>query len=232
MIILREVIASKAAFTAILEVIPRNTPHFLVFSVSLQKRPTERKKIGVGHAVVFEDDPLPDMLKKPRDGATDPETATLIRFRVALFYAAFPIDFGIDQFSRFSDTRNIFGFIRAGPITGNEDTCRPHMAQRIHDLPKRMRSPPGDKQQWCGARHANQLLWAHSELRRKSLPVIRGQQKLFMQLRYGDDAEIASTRRPVESNYFFPAISIKQDLFHFRCLAKVSLRRCNDVFAG
>jgi hypothetical protein len=96
MIILREVIASMAASPAILEVIARNAPHFPVISVSVQKRPTKAKKIGVGHAVVFENDAFLNMLEKPRDGTADPETAPLIDIHISLLDITLPIDLFVD----------------------------------------------------------------------------------------------------------------------------------------
>ena len=78
------------------ELRPVNTPHPRVVAVALQQGGGVRKEVGMGNAVVFQDDALLHLLEEPGDGAAHPQAAALIHIGIETLNLAGPVDLVFD----------------------------------------------------------------------------------------------------------------------------------------
>ena len=80
--VVAEVVARVAAPLTVLEVVAANAPDARVVPVALQQGGAVWEEVGMGNAVVLQDDALLHPLEKPGDGAAHPQPAALVNIRV------------------------------------------------------------------------------------------------------------------------------------------------------
>ncbi len=147
-----EVVTSIATPVAILKIAAADAPNTLIVAITLKKDFTERKEVRMGYTIVFKDDALAFILKKPADGTDGPNAAALVFQTEQVLYMARPIDLFLDDFTGCGD---FFFLVRAGwigAIAGHIEAIRSISAHGVNDLTRCMRAAPGNEQN--GYRHA------------------------------------------------------------------------------
>ena len=91
-VVAAEVVAAIAAPLAILEVVAADAPHTRVVAVALQQGGAVGEEVGMGDAVVLQDDPLLHLLEKPGNSAAHPQATALVHIGIEVLDLAGPID--------------------------------------------------------------------------------------------------------------------------------------------
>ena len=129
---------------SILEVVATDTPNSCVVAVTLKQTFAIREEVRVGDAIIFKDDTLVYMSKKPTNRSANTESATLIFIRIKVINLAGPVNLIFNYLSR---SRNLCRFTRTievGPITGNKHAGGRNRTNRVDYLPKGLRTAPSN----------------------------------------------------------------------------------------
>ena len=141
-----EVVTADAAQLAVLEVVADDAPHPGVLVVALQQGGAVGEEVGMGNAVVLQDDALLHLLEKPGDGAADTEAAALVHIGVKALDLAGPVDLSLNHGAGGSQ---LLGFARAlgvGAVAGHEQARGRHRADGVDHLTQGVGAAPGDEQ--------------------------------------------------------------------------------------
>ncbi len=143
-VVAAEVVAAIAAPLAILEVVAADAPHPRVVAVAFQQVGAVREKVGVGNAVVLEDDALLHLLKKPTDGAAHPQAAALVHIGIEALDVAWPVDLVLDHRAGGGHLLGFAGAGGVGSVAGDKKARGCHRADCVDHLAQGVGATPGD----------------------------------------------------------------------------------------
>ena len=139
-----EVVAAVAAPLAVLEVVAADAPHPRVVAVALQQGGAVGEEVGVGNAVVFQDDALLHLLEKPADRTAHPQAAALVHIGIQALDLAGPVDLVLDHRTRGGHFLGFAGALGVRAVAGHIQTCGCHWADGIDHLAQGVGAAPGD----------------------------------------------------------------------------------------
>lgn len=148
-VITAEVVAPIPAPLTVLEVVTADAPHARVVAVVLQQGGAVGEEVGMGNAVVFENDALLNLLKEPADGADGPVAAAVVHIGVKPLDLARPVDLLLDHLAGGSDFLGFAGTLRVGAIAGHEKARGGQAPYGIDHLAQGVGATPGDQQDGC-----------------------------------------------------------------------------------
>gem|GEM_PF-5966288 len=144
MVIAAEVVAAVAAPLAILEVVAADAPHPGVVAVALQQVGAINKEVGMGNAVILQDDALLHMFKKPGDGTAHPQPAALVHIEIKALDLAGPVDLVLDHRAGGGYLLGFAGALGAGAIASHKQASGLYRANGVDHLAQGVGAPPGD----------------------------------------------------------------------------------------
>ena len=142
-----EVITSISAFITKLKVGTTNAPHPRVVAVALQQCGAVVEEVGMGNAVVLQDDAFLHLLKKPGNGAAHPQTAALVHIGIEALDLAGPIDLVLDQRAGGGHLLGFAGTLGVGAIAGHIKPSGCHRADGIDHLAQGVGAAPDNQEQ-------------------------------------------------------------------------------------
>jgi len=143
-VVAAEVVAAVAAPLAVLEVVAADAPHPRVVAVPLQQGGAVGEEVGMGNAVVLQDDALLHLLKKPADGANRSNAAALVHIGIEALDLAGPIDLVLDHRAGGGHLLGFAGALGVGAVAGHIQTRGGHRADGINYLTQGVGAAPGD----------------------------------------------------------------------------------------
>ena len=143
-VVVAEVVAAVAAPLAILEVVAADAPHPGVVAVALQQVGAINKEVGMGNAVILQDDALLHMFKKPGDRTAHTQAAALVHIGIKALDLAGPVDLVLDHRAGGGYLLGFTGTLGVGAVAGHIETRRRYRADGIDHLAQRMGAAPGD----------------------------------------------------------------------------------------
>ena len=139
-----EVVAAIAAPLAVLEVVAADAPHPRVVAVALQQGGAVGEEVGMGNAVVLQDDALLHLLEKPGDGAAHPQAAALVHIGIEALDLAGPIDLVLDHRSGGGHLLGFAGAVGIWAVASHIKACGRHPTTGVDHLAQGVRAAPGD----------------------------------------------------------------------------------------
>lgn len=133
----------------ILKVISTNTPHARVVAVAIQQGGAVGEEVGMGNAVVLQDDSLLDLLEKPIDGAANAKTAALIHIGVEALNLAGPVDLLLDHLPSGCHLLGFAGALGVGAIASHEQARGGNRPDGVDHLAQGVGATPGKNKNWC-----------------------------------------------------------------------------------
>lgn len=153
-VVAAEVVAAIAAPLAILEVIAADAPHPRVVAVALQKGGAVGEEVGMGNAVVLQDDALLHLLKKPADGTDRPNAAALVHVGIEALDLAGSDDFLLDHRAGRGHLLGFAGALGVGAVAGHIEARGRHRADGVDHLAQGVGAAPSDEEEggvgWVG----------------------------------------------------------------------------------
>jgi len=143
-VVAAEVVAAVAAPPAILEIIAADAPHPRVVAVTLQQGGAVGEEIGMGNAVVLQDDALLHLFEKPADRTDRSNAAALVHIGIKALDLAGPVDLVLDHRAGGGYLLGFTGTLGVGAVAGHEDTRGCYMANGVDHLAQGVGSAPGD----------------------------------------------------------------------------------------
>ena len=143
-----EVVAANAAPLAVLEVVAADAPDPRVVAVVLKQGGAVVEEVGMGDAVVLQDDALLHLFEKPGDGAADSQAAALVRISVEPLDMARPVDLVLDHLAGGSHLFGFAGTFGVGAIASHEQARGRHWSDSVDHLAQGAGAAPGDQEEW------------------------------------------------------------------------------------
>jgi hypothetical protein len=126
------------------ELRPVDAPHPRVVAVALQQSGAVREEVGMGNAIVLQDDALLHLIEKPGDGAAHPQAAALVHVGIEPLDLAWPVDLLLDHME---GGGHLLGFARAlgiRAVAGHIQARGGHRTDGIDHLTQGVGATPGD----------------------------------------------------------------------------------------
>ena len=119
------------ASLAVLEVVAADAPHPCVVPVALQQGGAVGEEVGMGNAVVLQDDALLHLLEKPADGAAHPEAAALVPIGIEALDLAGPVDLALDHRAGGGHLLSLAEPLGGWAVAGHIQACRRYRADGV-----------------------------------------------------------------------------------------------------
>ena len=146
-VVAAEVVAAVAAPLAILEVVAADAPHPRVVAVTLQQGGAVGEEIGMGNAVVLQDDALLHLFEKPADRTDRSNAAALVQIGIEALDLARPVDLVLDHRAGGSHLLGFAGALGVRAVAGHIQTCGCHWADGIDHLAQGVGAAPSDQEE-------------------------------------------------------------------------------------
>ena len=151
-VVAAEVVAAVAAPLAVLEVVAADAPHPRVVAVALQQGGAVGEEVGMGNAVVLQNDALLNLIEKPGDGAAHPQAAALVHVGIEALDLAGPIDLVLDHRAGGGHLLGFAGALGVGAVAGHIQAGGRHRTDGVNHLAQGVGAAPGDQEE--GGVHA------------------------------------------------------------------------------
>ena len=142
--VVAEVVAAIAAPLAVLEIVAADAPHPRVVAVALKQSGAVREEVGMGNAVVFQDDALLHLLEKPGDRTAHPQATALVHIGIEALDLAGPINLLLDHRAGGGHFLGFAGVLRVGAVAGHKQPRGCYRADGVDHLAQGVRAAPGD----------------------------------------------------------------------------------------
>ena len=117
---------------------------YLVIAVTLQQGGAVGEEIGMGNAVVFQDDALLHLLEKPADRTAHPQAAALVHIGIKALDLAGPVDLVLDHRAGAGYLLGFAGALGAGAIAGHKQASGLYRANGVDHLAQGVGAAPSD----------------------------------------------------------------------------------------
>lgn len=142
-----EVVAAIAAPLAVLEIVAADAPHPRVLAVPLQQGAAVREEVGMGNAVVLQDDALLLLLEKPGDGAAHPQAAALVHIGIEALDLAGPVNLVLNYRASGGHLLGFAGALRVGAVAGHIQARGRHRTNGVDHLAQGVGAAPSDQEE-------------------------------------------------------------------------------------